>query len=163
MRLPSEDVDDLEDHQNLLRFDDGGMRGLAAGLCWCGLVYHVRNMKESDFACQQIVDLAKSLLSIPTVYKTQGASVTSDMIRRIIKQNVDSKKLAVSSYEWSQILSSMQKDGASLSLSDAMTMYNENPEVLAHGGSSAKEGTINHSQCLKDLLITHNLLSSISF
>ena len=136
--LPDDEADDSDYHQAQLRFDDGGMRGLACALCWCGLVYHVSGLKEKVFVCQPVIDLVKSLLSLPSIHKTQGDSATA-MIRRIIKQNVDSKKMAVSSFEWSQILSSMRKDGQHLSVADAIEMYNANPEVHAHGGSSGKD------------------------
>ncbi|CAK9075739.1 unnamed protein product [Durusdinium trenchii] len=68
-----------------------------------------------------------------------ASDMTSAMIKRIIRQNVDSKKLAVSSYEWSEILAAMQKEGEAVSVQTAMDMYNANPEVTAHGGSSAKD------------------------
>jgi len=61
------------------------------------------------------------------------------MIRRIIKQIIDAKKLPVSSFEWSQILRKMHGDGAKLTIQEAITMYNANPQVSAYGGSSSKE------------------------
>lgn len=118
------------------------MRGLAAGVVWCGLVYHVSTLPEAQWICPSVVDLAKSLLNLPTFYKAPASDMTSAMIKRIIRQNVDSKKLAVSSYEWSEILAAMQKEGEAVSVQTAMDMYNANPEVTAHGGSSAKDSQI---------------------
>lgn len=49
MRLLEEDLsDESEYHVAQLRFDDGGMRGLAAALCWCGIVYFVFTLKDED-------------------------------------------------------------------------------------------------------------------
>ena len=61
------------------------------------------------------------------------------MIKRIIKQNVDAKKLAVSSYEWFRILSRLVQDGEKVSAQDAIAIYNNTPEVSAHGGGSSKD------------------------
>ena len=69
------------------------------------------------------------------------------MIRRIIRQHVDAKKLAVSSYEWSRILASMIKDGEQMTVSQAVELYNSNPEVVAHGGASSKD--CHQTRCFK--------------
>ena len=123
-------------------FDDGGVRGLACALVWCALIHHGKNMKDEDLASPNMAELARSLLSIPTFFKSQSGDDASAMIRRIIKQNVDAKKQAVSSYEWSQILRDMAANspkGKALSMQDAIDLYNQNPEVAAHGGSSGKD------------------------
>lgn len=132
---------DFQPSLNHLCFDDGGMRGLAGALVWAGLLYHVMALDEGELKHPSLAELARSLLAIPTFYKSQGDE-SSAMIRRIIKQNVDSKKQAVSSYEWSMILSNMPKPKGSqgISLQDAIEMYNSNPEVCAHGSGSGKEG-----------------------
>lgn len=134
MRMPS-DLE-LEQVQNALQFDDGGMRGLACALVWCGIVYHATTFKDEDLANPSMVELARSLLAPPTIYRTPGADETASMIKRIIKQNVDAKKQAVSSYEWSMILRGLVTDkNKTLTVQAAMDMYNNNPEISAHGGT----------------------------
>eukprot|EP00438_Fugacium_kawagutii_P020691 Skav232340 [mRNA] locus=scaffold1704:535693:541139:- [translate_table: standard] len=131
----------IEENASGLRFDDGGMRGLAAALVWSGLVYYVTTLKDDEIKHPSVIELARGLLTIPTFYKTQGDE-SSAMIRRIIKQNVDAKKQTVSSYEWSMILQSLVTSGKSpkpISLQDAIEMYNSNPEVFAHGSGSGKD------------------------
>ena len=142
MRLSDDDDVDMTDgsiHVKEFLFDDGGMRGLAAAMCWCGLVYFVQDLPE-DVACHSgIAALARSLLAIPTYYKTPGPDPARAMIGRIIRQNVEAKKMAVSSFEWARILSNMVGDGEKITMQQAIDMYNTNPEVAAHGGSAAKE------------------------
>lgn len=137
--LPEDELDKSEYHQAQLRFDDGGMRGLAAALCWCGLIYHVGAMPPTDFAIPSVLELARGLLHIPTYFKARGQDDAAAMISRIIKQNVNSKVLSVSSYEWSQILQSMAKAGESITVNEAIEMYNGSAEVAAHGGTSSKD------------------------
>ena len=144
MRLMDGDTADPRSYiQNALRFDDGGMKTLAAAVVWVGLVYYVMTLKDEELLHQSIVELARQLLQIPTYYKTQGDE-SMDMIRRIIKQNVDAKKQAVSSYEWSMILTKLtaKSSKASLSLQDAIDLYNNNPEVSAHGMGTGKDHVI---------------------
>ena len=139
-------MDESPHHQAQFRFDDGGMRGLAAALCWCGIVYFASTLKDDELCggSRGIPDLARSLLDIPTYYRTPGPDPTRSMIARIIRQNVESKKLAVSSWEWAQILQSLSNDGQKMSVDDAVELYNMNPEVAAHGGGSAKDlGSLN--------------------
>ena len=137
--LPEDELDRSDYHQAQLRFDDGGMRGLAAALCWCGLIYHVGAMPPTDFAVPSVLELARGLLNIPTYYKVQAQDHAAAMISRIIKQNVNSKVLSVSSYEWSQILQSMAKAGESITVIEAIEMYNSSAGIAAHGGTSSKE------------------------
>ena len=99
-----DDGANLEPHVQEFRFDDGGMKGLAAGLIWCGLVYFVGNLDDSVVCHGGVKELAMSLLSIPTYYRRPGQDPAHAMIGRIIRQNVEAKKMAVSSFEWSQIL-----------------------------------------------------------
>lgn len=125
--------------QGALYFDDGGMRGLACALVWCALIHHGSTLKDEDFINPSVAELARSLLAIPTFYKNQSQDEGIEMIRRIIKQNVDAKKQAVSSYEWSMILKNLgalnNTLGKDLTVQDAMDLYNANPEVAAHGGT----------------------------
>ena len=139
-RLPEDAQDDPGNWvQNTLHFDDGGMRGLACAVVWTGLIHHSMTMPDADLVTPPMAELARQLLSIPTFQKSQAGDgdEASAMIRRIIKQNVDAKKQAVSSYEWSQILkniASNSKKSKVLSLQEAIELYNCNPEVAAHGG-----------------------------
>lgn len=140
MRLLGEDECDMStEHFGQFRFDDGGMRGLAAALCWCGLVYHVVPTAPDQLAGEAVVRLVRGLLEIPTYHRAQCPDQSAAMISRIIKQNVDSKVQSVSSFEWSQILASMAKSGEKITLSEAIEMYNGSAEISAHGGSSSKE------------------------
>ena len=143
MRMMDDDTSDPKSYvQNALRFDDGGMKTLAAAVVWCGLVYYVMCLKEDDLAHPAIAQLARGLLALPAYYKTQGDEAI-DMIGRIIKQNVEAKKQAVSSYEWSMILKRMIANAkatkTTLSLQDAINLYNSNPEVSAHGIGTGKD------------------------
>lgn len=140
MRMPAEDLGaDLDWRQNLLHFDDGGMRGLACAVVWCALLHHGMTLQDDELTNPSMADLARSLLTIPTFSRSHADDEAADMIRRIIKQNVDSKKMAVSSYEWSQILKSMGSGKAkALTVADAIELYNCNPEIAAHG--SSKDG-----------------------
>ena len=61
------------------------------------------------------------------------------MIGRIIRQNVEAKKMAVSSFEWSQILGKMAKEGEKITVQEAIEIYNGNPEVVSHGGSGGSK------------------------
>lgn len=140
MRLSSDAEADLEYIQNMLYFDDGGMRGLACAVIWCGLIHHGLCIQDGDLVSPSMIELTRTLLSIPVFCKSQGEDEASNMVRRIIKQNVDSKKLAVSSYEWSQILKNMVVNSSStkdkgLTVQGAIDLYNSHPEVMAHGGS----------------------------
>lgn len=138
--MPMDDLGtDLDWVQNRLHFDDGGMRGLSCAVVWCALLHHGMTLSDEELTNPSMVELAKSLLSIPTFNRSHADDEAADMIRRIIKQNVDSKKMAVSSHEWSQILKSMGSGKAkALTVTDAIDLYNCNPEIAAHG--SSKDG-----------------------
>lgn len=123
-------------NQGTLLFDDGGMRGLAAALCWMGLTYRCVKEPVEKLRHPSVRELVSSLLSLPTLRKSQADDPGRAMVQRIIKQNVDAKKLPVSSFEWSQILRSM---GNKVTVMDAIKIYNDSPEVHAHGSGSAKE------------------------
>ena len=143
MRLVDKDINMEENpsFQNHLRFDDGAMKALAGALVWCGMLYYTMSLKDEEITHPAVADLARGLLNIATIYKTQENETTA-MIGRIIRQNVESKKQAVSSYEWSLILRSLADQGKgtqSISLQDAIELYNSNPEVSAHGTGSAKD------------------------
>lgn len=134
MRIDGEVFSD-DYHFGSLQFDDGGMRGLGAALCWVGLVYRCSREPPEQLRHPGVKALASSLLSLPCIHKTQSDDPTAAAIQRIIKQNVDSKKLPVSSFEWSQILGRFAKE---VSISDAIKMYNDSPEIHGHGGLGSK-------------------------
>lgn len=151
MRISDEDISEqgtAKYQSQLFSFDDGGMRGLAAAVCWVGLLHHCGDMKDSDLTAGSpgIADLARSLLSINSYFKHQPAvlDATRSQIHRIIRQNVEAKKLPVSSWEWSEILQGLMNQGAKISVQSAVELYNRNPEIAAHGGSSSKDS--NRSQ-----------------
>ena len=84
----------------------------------------------------KVVALVHSLLGIPPMFK----NVAQGMIQRIIKQNVDAKKLPVSSFEWAGILESLggkSRSKPDLGVTEAIATYNACPEVRAHGGSGS--------------------------
>ena len=137
--LPGDENDESMYHQGQMCFDDGGMRGLAAALTWCGLLHHVAALPEDKFCVPAVKKLAESLLRIPTYYKMEAANEGAAMIRRIIKQNVDSKVLPISSWEWASILASMSQKGESITVTEAIELYNGSAEIVAHGGSSSKD------------------------
>lgn len=137
MRMPPDDsMEDSDYVQNTIFFDDGGMRGLACALVWCGLIHHAMSLKDEDLTNPSMAELARSMLAIPIFHRSNAADESTAMIRRIIKQNVEAKKQAVSSYEWSLILKSLgsgSNKGKELTVQAALEMYNSNPEVAAHG------------------------------
>ena len=120
-------------------FDDGGQRALAAALVWLGLVYRVSKESKQDIGHPAVAQLARSLLSLPTMRKTQSSDPAAEQIRRIIAQNVEAKKMPISSYEWACILQELTKSGQKLTVTEAVQLYNQNPEVAAHSGTGAKE------------------------
>ena len=131
--------DQTKAYYSEFQFDDGGMKALAGALCWVGLVYFVgASLKPEDVP--SVAALARDLLTLPTFCKSAASDDASSMIARIIRQNVQAKKLAVSSYEWAMILDKMNKDSKTkMTVAQAIEQYNSHPEVSAHGGSSAKD------------------------
>ena len=131
---------DLKDYMTgEMLFDDGGQRGLAAALVWLGLVYRVSRESKEDIGHPAVAQLVRSLLSLPTMRKTQSSEPAAEQIRRIIAQNVESKKMCISSYEWASILQELTKSGRKLTVTEAVQLYNQNPEVAAHSGTGSKE------------------------
>ena len=129
--------DDTGGNEGTLQFDDGGMRGLAAAVCWVGLAYRCVKEPVEKLRHPSVRELVSSLLCLPTLRRSQADDPAMQMVQRIIKQNVDSKKLPVSSFEWSRILSKM---GKRVTAQEAIQLYNSAPEVHAHGsGGTTKE------------------------
>ena len=146
MRIDDEKMNDDAKYQAAqFYFEDGGMKALAAAFVWCGLVYYCADLDQGDLSGTGLAELAKSLLGIPTFYKKPGRDAARSMVSRIIRQNVESKKLAVSSYEWSQILAGLISDGEKLTVQEAIDIYNNSPEVVAHGGGGGKDRRFNAS------------------
>lgn len=144
LRLPGDEDTEMESGETPwrvgeLQFDDGGMRGLAAFVCWMGLVYRCSKENVEELTKPGAVSLARQLLQLPTMRKTQGTDMAYEQIKRIIRQNVESKKMAISSFEWSEILRGMNKHGRKISVAEALELYNNSPEITAHGGGSAKD------------------------
>ena len=127
---------DEDDYTGSLYFDDGGMRGLSAAVCWIGLTYRCTREPAEELRHPSLKQLVSSLLCLPSIHKTQTNDPAMAMVQRIIKQNVDAKKLPVSSFEWSQILSKIAKN---VSVADAIKLYNNAPEVHAHGGCGSSK------------------------
>lgn len=140
MRLDDEQMKDAAHHTAQFYFEDGGMKGLAAAFVWCGLVYYCVDLDQADLFGTGMAELARSLLSIPAFYKKPGTDAARSMVSRIIRQNVESKKLPVSSYEWSQILAGLISNGEKLTVQEAIDIYNNSPEVVAHGAGGGKDG-----------------------
>ncbi len=135
MRLNGDEDDSMESsHLDEFQFDDGGMRGLAAALVWCGMIYFCTTLDDALVRSPGIQALARNLLAIPTYYKRSSQDPAYAMIGRIIRQNVEAKKQAVSSFEWAGILSNMFHAGEKITFQQAMDIYNNSPEVAAHGG-----------------------------
>ena len=134
LRLPDMNVDDVKSEFAFFLFDDGGMKALAAALVWTGCVYVVGQESAESLRHPRFVQLVKGLLGLPTLFKKQADDVVSGTIQRIIKQNIDAKKLPVSSFEWAGILSRL---GEEANVADCVKMYNNTPEVVAHGSNTA--------------------------
>ena len=163
LRMPVDDDTQMETGEGEVdwrvgefQFDDGGMRGLAAAICWIGLVYRCSKENSQDLSQPGVINLARSLMNLPTMRKTQTNDVATEQIRRIISQNVESKKLAISSLEWAEILRGMKKQGRHMSLQDAIQLYNNNPEITAHGGASSGTST-------KDVTVKNIAFNVIEF
>ncbi|CAK9013878.1 Uncharacterized protein SCF082_LOCUS12114 [Durusdinium trenchii] len=133
------DISEDADQFGVLKIDDGGMKCLAAALVWVGLAFVFVKEPEAELRKPGVVALTSSLLKLMTFRKQQPINPAHGMIQRIIKQNVDAKKLPISSFEWANILGSLQSanDMQEFGVSDAIAIYNASPEVHAaeHGGS----------------------------
>lgn len=125
------DLNNLHSHLGFYMFDDGGMKALAAAVVWLGCIAISTTESVESLRHPRMLSLVTGLLQLPTLHKTQAPDEVSGMIQRIIKQNVDSKKLPVSSFEWAGILERL--GSANITLADAVAQYNANPEVCAHG------------------------------
>ena len=140
LRLPADkDLENLDSEYGLLMFDDGGQKGLAAAIVWIGCIYLLASETADNLRHPRMTSLVMSLLQIPSLHKSQAPDEVSGMLQRIIKQNVDAKTLPVSSFEWAGILQRLGPD--TISLSDAIQKYNNNPEVCAHGSFEPCQGS----------------------
>ena len=132
LRLPAgADMKKVKSEYGLFMFDDGGQKALAAALVFLGCVHLAKIEPVESLRHFRTTALVRSLLQIPTWFKSQAADEVSQMLQRVVKQNVDAKKLPVSSFEWSGILERLGED--TITVNDAIQKYNCSPEVCAHG------------------------------
>ena len=123
---------------NLLWFDDGSLKGLAAFMNFLGLLVLEGEFGVDDLRNPKVKELLVSLLRIPTIYKTQHDDQLDSQIGRVIKQNQDAQAQPVSSYGWACLLSKLSRDGTtSLDFDAALKLYNAHPAVQALGESDA--------------------------
>ena len=129
------DISEGAEQLGVLKIDDGGMKCLAGALVWTALVSVFVKEPEDELRKPGVVALASSLLKIMTFRKKEAETPALGMVARITKQNVDAKKLPISSFEWAGILRSMRKadDMKDFGVAEAIEMYNSHPEVRAHG------------------------------
>ena len=134
------ELDQIQSEFALYLFDDGGMKAIGAALTWVGCVYALGTESEESLRHPRMVNLVKDLLRIPTLCKIQEGDPLTLSIRRIVSQNIDAKKLPVSSFEWSEVLLRLGDSSgaaeASSCAAEAIRRYNSMPEVVAHGGGS---------------------------
>ena len=62
-------ADATDFHSAVFRYDDGGMRALACGVVWRGLIYHCNSLPKDELIKPQVVELARRLLSMPCFFK----------------------------------------------------------------------------------------------
>ncbi|CAE7238938.1 unnamed protein product [Symbiodinium sp. CCMP2592] len=138
LRMPSSTdatVDSSNRAVGTLLYGDGSQKMLAAFTAWIGLL----SLWESEpnvFDNDQVQGLIASFLSIPTCTKSSVESNDSltATIGRIVKQNIDSKVLPVSSFQWNSILRSLKVE---VKLDVALRVYNSHPDVVAHDESGS--------------------------
>ena len=140
LRLDADtDISEDAEQFGVLKIDDGGMKCLAGALVWAALVSVFVKEPEEELRKPGVVALVASLLKIVTFRKKEAETPALSMVSRIIKQNVDAKKLPISSFEWATILRCLRKahDMRDFGVAEAIEMYNSHPEVRAHGDGSA--------------------------
>jgi hypothetical protein len=130
---------------NALLFDGGSKAGMAAFLCLVSVSVVAQSYKETDPVAMRdpkVVDLLKSVMSINSIYKADQAAQSSDLdstISRIVKQNIDSKATAVSSWDWANLLKSLVGDeDENVTMADAVDLYNQHPQIRGYQDSNGK-------------------------
>eukprot|EP00435_Cladocopium_sp_Y103_P019166 s4234_g4.t1 len=113
---------------NLLWFDDGSLKGLAAFMNLIGLIVLDQQGKfgPDDFAHPRVKTLLESMLEIATIYKSQSESGTflDSQLARVVKQN-----------QVKQMGDSGKSDG--IGFDEALALYNAHP-LDATGSGSVK-------------------------
>ncbi|CAK9060121.1 Uncharacterized protein SCF082_LOCUS31722 [Durusdinium trenchii] len=137
VRLPDMDLDHVSSEFALYLFDDGGMKAIGAALAWVGCVYALGAESEESLRHPRLVSLVRDLLHIPTLCKMQDDDPLTSSIRRIASQNIDAKKLPVSSFEWSEVLLRVSEASCA---AEAIRRYNSMPEVDT--GEKSASGTV---------------------
>ncbi|CAK9040042.1 unnamed protein product [Durusdinium trenchii] len=133
LRLPpGVDLKNVDSEYGLYMFDDGGQKALAAALVLLGCLHLAGTEPIESLRHPHVTGLVKGLLQIPTLHKSQASDEVSQMLQRIVKQNVDAKKLPVSSFEWCGILERLGEESIG-SISEAVQKYNEANDRSASG------------------------------
>ena len=114
----------------MLRFGEGSLKGVAAGIVWLALLYVFEN-NEYDFRDPQVVLLVSSLLRITTIYSSAEAQLSAEesSVARVIKQNQQSKTQAVSSLQWAAMLKALSS--STEQYDKILSLYENHPEVMA--------------------------------
>jgi hypothetical protein len=130
---------------NALLFDGGSKAGMAAFLCLVSVSVVAQSYKETGPGAMRdpkVVDLLKSVMSINSIYKADQAAQSSHLdstISRIVKQNIDSKATAVSSWDWANLLQSLVGDDhEKVTMADAVDLYNQHPQIRGYQDSNSK-------------------------
>ena len=134
--------DELKDNIVLgaLWFSDGSQKMLAAMTCWVSLLMVWRHHGEGALQDSFVQTMIASFLQIPTMVKAQEAhgSQLQGLVGRIAQQNVNAKVQPISSFQWA----SMLKEFGSESFDEALTAYNQHPDVVAHDRSQSGSGSV---------------------
>jgi hypothetical protein len=140
LQWPPGDLEDMS-LDGVLLFGDGSQKMLAAITCWMALLMTWRHHGAECLQEQAVLGMIQSFLEISTIVKAMDArgGQLESVIDRIVQQNVAAKVQPISSFGWSAIL---RTTCASASLDDALTCYNEHPEVVARERDSSGAGAI---------------------
>ena len=97
--------------------------------------------KPADWEHTQVANLVESIMGIPTIFKHAASESEVDAtISRIVKQDLNSKVLPVSSWQWANLLSSLSSAHGT-SFKDAIDLYNDHPAVVGTRDSADSAGT----------------------
>lgn len=132
LRLPCAALKPVNLAIGCLYFSDGSQKSLAGFMVWIALCLAFQSCEVDALELENshLVALVSSLLRIRTVLRgsTGVGDEVDNAISRIVKQNVDSKVMPVSSLAWAAILSTL---GEGVSFDQAIAKYNSHPEVQA--------------------------------
>jgi hypothetical protein len=148
MRMPlGEDDAALDVPFGTLLFDDGAQKGLGALIVWLGLIAIAPTFSGEDLASPYPLTLLRSLCHIDSMFKVKANSTNfENVIANIAKQDADARVQPVSSFQWACILKGLTcatftVEETQFTLQQAMTAYNEHPDVVAYQNSSG-DGTV---------------------